>query len=156
MLAQAHPGTPLPRPTAVPDTTPTGTRLTPETYLGYRYAPLHVTGAVPARDTAGGYGLPPSVERDTFGLGGTWTSTPEALVAGPDARLELNFQAREVYAVLAGNGTVRVILDGRPGRTIEVSGVPTLYPLANGRTTSPQTLELSATPGVEAYDFTFG
>ena len=49
LLATADPAQPLAAPTNVADTTPTETQ-TPETYLGYEYAPLHVTGAQPTQD----------------------------------------------------------------------------------------------------------
>jgi hypothetical protein len=61
-----------------------------------------------------------------------------------------------VYLVLSGTGTVTATLDGRALPTQRVSGVPTLYPLLSGQQTHSGILDLRFTPGLSAYDFTFG
>ncbi|HAM01996.1 MAG TPA: hypothetical protein DCQ30_07175, partial [Acidimicrobiaceae bacterium] len=76
--------------------------------------------------------------------------------AGSDAKLEIGIEAMDVYLVLGGTGTVTVALNGAPSRTIAVSGVPGLYTLVSAPSVTAGTLELSFTPGVQAYDFTFG
>lgn len=154
LLTQANPDVSLPRATDVPDRTPTEVQ-TPETYLGYQYAPLHLSGTPPVRDAANTSSFPATVAKDTFALAGTWTSDPEDLVAGPDARLRLNYQARTVYLVLGGTGTVDVAVNGRHTKTVAVSGVPKLYTLVSGQGGRAR-LTLTASPGVQAYDFTFG
>jgi len=68
----------------------------------------------------------------------------------------LNFQAAHVYLVLGGTGTVTVSLDGRTARTLHVSGYPTLYTLASLPRNGEGLLTLGVSPGVRAYDFTFG
>jgi hypothetical protein len=154
LLTEANPDVSLPRATDVPDRTPTEVQ-TPETYLGYQYAPLHLSGTPPVRDAANTSNFPATVAKDTFALAGTWTSDPEDLVAGPDARLRLNYQARTVYLVLGGTGTVDVAVNGRHTRTVAVSGVPKLYTLVSGQGGRAR-LTLTASRGVQAYDFTFG
>ncbi len=144
----------LPKATDLPDTTPTETQ-TPETYLGYQYAPLHNSGTNPAQNAAQNLKLPNSVPNDTFALGGTWTSDAEDLSAGPGAKLELNFQAKDVYLVMGGTGTVNVQVNGKPTKTLSVTGVPKLYTLVSGPSRR-STLTLTTSPGVQAYDFTFG
>jgi cytochrome c biogenesis protein CcdA/thiol-disulfide isomerase/thioredoxin len=155
LLATANPAQPLAAPTNVADTTPTETQ-TPETYLGYEYAPLHTTGAQPAQDQDHAYAFPTTLQPDTFALSGTWNDGQQALTAGADAKLELRYQADVVYLVMSGSGTVTVAVNGATTSTIAVTGVPKLYTLVKGNADLPAILTLSATPGVQAYDFTFG
>ncbi|HKN96492.1 MAG TPA: cytochrome c biogenesis protein DipZ [Pseudonocardiaceae bacterium] len=154
LVSESDPTATLPSATDVPDRTPTETS-TPETYLGYQYAPLHVTGQPPVRNAAATTRLPATVEQDTFALGGTWTSQAEDLVAGPNAQLALRFQARDVYLVIGGTGTVQVRVNGRLTKTLTVGGVPKLYTLVSGPNRRAL-LNLAMSPGVQAYDFTFG
>jgi cytochrome c biogenesis protein CcdA/thiol-disulfide isomerase/thioredoxin len=155
LLTTRQPAPALPPATEVADTTPTRTS-TPETYLGYQYAPLHVSGTAPATQGSATYRLPATLDPDTFVLGGTWSADPEAVTAGPRAQLELNCQADKVFLVLGGQGSVSVQVTGQPARTVDVSGPPTLYPLVNGTGDKRMTVDLAMSPGVQAYDFTFG
>jgi thiol-disulfide isomerase/thioredoxin len=155
LLVSADPTTQLPPSTEVPDTQPQGVEQTPETYLGYQYAPLHLSGDTPAPDQAATYHFPGQLSADTFALAGTWTAHAEALDSGPGAQLELSYQAGRVYLVLGGQGTVTVRSGGEQTSTITVAGVPKLYQLAAGSPTRT-VLSLTFTPGVQAYDFTFG
>ena len=54
---------------------------------------------------------------------------PEASTAGTGATLDLAYQAKDVYLVLGGSGTVRVSVNGKPTETVTVSGEPKLYQL---------------------------
>jgi thiol-disulfide isomerase/thioredoxin len=155
LIAQNDPGVMLPKATDVPDTTPTEMQ-SPETYLGYTYAPLRVTGAQPTHGKAVDYRAPANVDSDTFALSGTWTGGSETLTAGSNALLELNYQADYVYLVMGGSGTVNVAVNGAPTSTISVSGVPKLYTLVSNGGGKRALLTLSMSPGVQAYDFTFG
>jgi hypothetical protein len=58
--------------------------------------------------------------------------------------------------VLGGHGTLDVSVNGRHVRTIDISGVPRLYTLYQARSAASGTLLLRASPGVQAFDFTFG
>jgi hypothetical protein len=91
-----------------------------------------------------------------FELSGTWTIENQEITAGTDAALELHFEAQDVYLVLSGQGTLTVSNGGARTRSIAVSGVPRLYTLVSGTTEQESILKITATPGVEAYDFTFG
>ena len=154
LLINANPAAVLPAATDVADATPTE-QLTPETYLGYEYQ-LNVSGPPPAQDKNQVYTFPASLQPDTFALSGTWDDGMQALTAGADAKLELSYQANIVYLVIGGTGTVGIQLgDGATSR-LQVSGVPKLYTLANTPTSDRRTLTLTASPGIEAYDFTFG
>jgi len=73
--------------------------------------------------------------------------------AGGGAELELGFLAQDVYLVLGGTGTLDVSVNGQ---TIDVSGIPRLYTLYQAASAKSGTLLLHASPGVQAYDFTFG
>ncbi|HEX4701649.1 MAG TPA: cytochrome c biogenesis protein DipZ [Pseudonocardiaceae bacterium] len=154
LLSGTKTGQNLPRATEISDATPTE-QQTAETYLGYQYAPLHVSGTAPAQDAAQAHQFPATLQPDTFALAGTWTDGSEAITAGADARLELSYQARVAYLVLGGSGTVTVQINGKTTTTLTISGVPKLYTLATGAG-ARALLTLSVTSGVQAYDFTFG
>jgi hypothetical protein len=49
-----------------------------------------------------------------------------------------------------------VSVNGQPTQVISVSGVPRLYTLYRAGSVTTGTLLLRASPGVQAYDFTFG
>jgi cytochrome c biogenesis protein CcdA/thiol-disulfide isomerase/thioredoxin len=154
LLSQANPGTGLPAATDVPDTTPTSTTLTPETYLNIRT--LHNYTGDPLVDSKPAYyRLPATTPTNTVSLGGTWTAG-ENFTTGTNARLVLSYNAKDVYLVLAGEGTVTVTDPIAPTRTIPVSGTPNSYRiLANPHQQAGQ-ISLSLSPGLQAYDFTFG
>jgi cytochrome c biogenesis protein CcdA/thiol-disulfide isomerase/thioredoxin len=154
LLQAARPSLSLPTPVDIPDTTPTG-ELSPETYLGYdrlQYLdPPEVT-----RDTPAVYQFPGSLPLGALGLAGIWTDHAEEATAGPGAELELGFLAQDVYLVLSGTGTLDVSVNGHHTQTIDVGGTPRLYTLYQADSATTGTLLLHASPGVEAYDFTFG
>ena len=49
---------------------------------------------------------PPTIPANTLSYDGHWRVGGQQIVAGKDARLRLRFQARDVYLVLGGHGTV--------------------------------------------------
>jgi hypothetical protein len=154
LLQAAHPSVALPAPSDVPDKTPTG-EMSPETYVGYdrlQYLdPFDV-----ARDTPAVYHFPASLPLGALGLAGTWTDHAQEATAGNGAELELGFLAQDVYLVLGGTGTLDVSVDGQHTQTIDVGGVPRLYTLYQAGSSTSGTLLLHASPGIQAYDFTFG
>jgi thiol-disulfide isomerase/thioredoxin len=148
----------LPKPVAgsLPDPTPTGPQ-TPETYLGFDRIERFVGSEIlPNREAD--YRIPPLVPSDSFTYGGRWTVEPERAVAGAGARLRLAFHARNVFLVLGtlgAPGSVRVTLDGRLQRTVRVKA-DRLYTLARLPEPGDHILDLTLSPGTEAYAFTFG
>jgi hypothetical protein len=138
----------------VPDKTPAG-ELSPETYLGYSEL-QYLDPPQVARDTPAVYRFPPSLPLGALGLAGTWTDHAEEATAGAGAQLELHFLAQDVYLVLGGTGTLDVSVGGRPTQTIQVGGTPRLYTLYQAGSPTTGTLQLRASPGIQAYDFTFG
>jgi cytochrome c biogenesis protein CcdA/thiol-disulfide isomerase/thioredoxin len=155
LLTAAHPGRSFPRGTDVPNQTPAG-ELSPETYVGYERLQYLVPGNDVIRDAPATYRFPASLPLGGMGLSGTWTDHAQEATAGPGAELELGFLARKVYLVLGGTGTLQVSVDGRHVQTIEVRGVPRLYTLYQAAPATTGKLLLRASPGVQAYDFTFG
>jgi hypothetical protein len=57
---------------------------------------------------------------------------------------------------MGGQGTVGVSYDGKHLDTVTVSGIPKLYTLFSGNVLQTGQLTLTMSPGIEAYDFTFG
>ena len=155
LISQAHPDVKLPPATDVPDGTPTE-QQTPETYLGYTYAPLNIDGNQPTQGKAVTYKFPAKLTADKFALSGTWTDQSEFLSAGANAKLELSYQADKVYLVLGGSGTVTVSVNGTQASVVHVDGVPKLYTLVPNAGDKRALLTLSVSPGVQPYDFTFG
>ena len=154
LLVSADPAVKLPSPTVVADRTPR-TALTPESYLGYDRL-QNFAGTSVSPDRAAPYRFPPALPPDSLALSGTWTVGPEKISAGPGAQLELQFAAHDVYLVLGGSGRLDVAVNGVPTRAVTVSGIPRLYTLVHGSQLQSSTLTFSASPGVDAYDFTFG
>jgi cytochrome c biogenesis protein CcdA/thiol-disulfide isomerase/thioredoxin len=155
LLADAHPGLALPPPTDVPNLTPTG-EMNPETYVGYERLQYLVSSSGVAENAPETYHFPKTLPLGGLGLSGTWTEHAEEATAGRDAEMELGFLAKDIYLVLAGRGTFGVSVDGRPTATVKVGGVPGLYTLFRAGETKSGKLVLHVSPGVQAYDFTFG
>jgi cytochrome c biogenesis protein CcdA/thiol-disulfide isomerase/thioredoxin len=154
LLQAAHPGVSLPAPADVPDKTPTG-EMNPETYLGYDEAQYIDPGDM-THDAPAAYQIPVSLPLGAVGLAGTWTDHAQEITAGNGAKLQLGFLAKDIYLVLGGTGTLDVSVNGNHTQTIHVSGVPRLYTLYQAGSAKSGKLLLQASPGVEAYDFTFG
>lgn len=154
LLVAANPKVVLPKPTDVPDLTPTEP-TTPESYLGYEH-PQNLAGQTVQEDQMTSYQAPGSIPLDEYAYNGQWSIGSERATAGHAATLSLNFQAKDVYLVLGGAGTIRVSVNGVPTRTVTVSGVPRLYQLVGPGNYTQALLSLAVSPGVQAYDFTFG
>jgi cytochrome c biogenesis protein CcdA/thiol-disulfide isomerase/thioredoxin len=152
LLTDAHPTTALGKDTGVADTTPSGPQ-TPETYLGYESAQNAEQQLVENQLVK--YQPPTSVDPDTFALDGNWKVGAQQATAGTGAKLQINYLAKAIYLVIGGQGTVTVTVDGK-SHTLQVSGVPRLYTVNQTSKSERHLLTLSATPGIQAYDFTFG
>ena len=138
----------------LPDVTPTEA-MTPETYLGYaRIANYTGTQIVP--DKPAEYRFPNSLVSNAFSYDGTWRVGSEEITAIKGARLRLDFQAKDVYIVLGGKGTVQVLIDGKQTKTLRVAAERLYTVRASNTLASRALLELRFSPGVQAYSFTFG
>jgi cytochrome c biogenesis protein CcdA/thiol-disulfide isomerase/thioredoxin len=151
LLAAAH--TSLPTALRERDSTPTELR-TPESYLGYTRIGAY-KGSPLKTDESASYTFPPALALDEYAYAGTWTVEGERILAGHNARLRLHFHARSVHLVLGGRGTVRVKLNGKGLRPVDVTA-DRLYTLVTQKRARDGLLELSFTPGLSAYAFTFG
>jgi cytochrome c biogenesis protein CcdA/thiol-disulfide isomerase/thioredoxin len=153
----AERGLPEPVSDSIPDATPTEPQ-TPETYLGWERLDRFV-GSELVQDREASYTIPEYVPGNGVAYGGRWKVERERIVAGPGARLRLAFHAHEVFLVLGTDGeseSVEVRLDGSRVKTVNVTG-DRLYPLAEiAGEAGDHTLDLSFSPGTEAYAFTFG
>jgi cytochrome c biogenesis protein CcdA/thiol-disulfide isomerase/thioredoxin len=148
-------GAKLPPPTSVPDRTPEEAS-TPESYLGYGRLERYVGTPAVAHDTPTTYTFASSLPASHLSYSGQWTVQAEDIRAGTDASLRINVNASDAYLVLSGTGTVTATLDGKPLATQHVAGVPTLYTILAGSQPRQGILQLQVSPGVKAYDFTFG
>src|SRR4029077_8814903 len=142
------------RATTGSDQTP-GDLTTPESYLGY--ARLERFAGQVAFDQQALYRFPAQpLKQDELAYSGRWKVEPTRIVAGPDARLRLHFQANKIFLVLGGRGSVTALVDGRRVRVVRVAGTPRLYTIARFQKLSRGLLELRFAPGLEGYAFTFG
>ena len=155
LLAQAKAGAVLPPATEVASAQ-ISAQQTPESYIGYQNGEKDTSGDSLAHGRLKTYALPSKIADDTFALGGQWTDNAEEATAGDGAKLVLNYQAKDVYLVLGGTGTVGVQVNGGPTRTVEVTGAPALYAMAGGSSSARARLDLTVSPGVQTYSFTFG
>jgi cytochrome c biogenesis protein CcdA/thiol-disulfide isomerase/thioredoxin len=135
------------------DTTPTEL-LTPESYLGYERLANYV-GTNPVPNKAARYTFAATIPQNTLSYDGLWRVGAQQIVAGVGARLRLRFQAKDIYIVLGGHGSVRSFVNGNPGRTIHVDA-QRLYTVRTSARPETGLLELRFSPGVQAYSFTFG
>ncbi len=150
----SQPGDKLPVASRLTDPTPTE-RMSPETYLGFqrleRYAGSKIT---PGADTL--YRFPKSLAQNELAYGGHWRVDAERITSGRGAALRFHVVSKNVYLVLGGKGRVQVLVDGKPVRTVPVSGLSRLYTLLQSPRTRDGILELRFTPGISGYAFTFG
>jgi cytochrome c biogenesis protein CcdA/thiol-disulfide isomerase/thioredoxin len=144
----------LPARTDVANKTPT-TQTTQESYLGYKQL-QYAVGTTAVHDQAADYQAPTTIPSDTLAFNGTWTVHKEEATAGGSAQIRLQFTAHDVYLVMSGQGTVGVSFNGQPLSTVDVNGIPKLYTLYSGGSLQSGELALSFSPGIQAYDFTFG
>lgn len=155
LLLDANPDAQLPPATDVADDTPEAGSTTPETYLSLGKM-VNFGGDEEYASGVNTYAYPADQPRDTFALKGDWElDFQNATPVGGEGSIRLNYTAREVRMVLGGEGTVKLTIDGVTTE-LGVSGTPNSYslvPLGDAREGS---LEVTLSPGVEAYSFTFG
>ena len=167
LLAEAG-STALPTPGSSAAAPPFGNGQTPETYLGSdRSNSLAGRGSAPAG--TGKFDLPGQLPDDTFALRGTFDVQPQYIIVTTTGdQLEISFQARDVYLVMAADSTVPVTVkvtgaNGDQG-TEDVAadgsltvGPARLYHLVHLSTAARGTVTITFNaPGARAYAFTFG
>jgi hypothetical protein len=137
--------------------------ITDESYLGTD------EGLEGARSGTYTYPNPTNVGDDLVRLGGTWNGYSQEITAGSTAEIVLNYHASQVNLVLAppgppnggaasGSAQLKVELDGAPVPTADRGQDIKLAP--DGSTyvdvTTDDMYRLILSPGLEAFDFTFG
>ncbi|MFJ8039165.1 cytochrome c biogenesis protein DipZ [Kitasatospora sp. NPDC096147] len=156
LLRQADPTVQLPPATGQENDELAADR-TPETYLSTTGIRSYTGTPALVQDQPAVYAFPADgIPPGRLSLAGTWTTGYEQFTAGPDARLGFTYRAKNANLVLAGEGTVTVLVDGKQTKTLQVHGTPTLYRLTDDGTARQAQLELRLTPGLQAFAFTFG
>jgi thiol-disulfide isomerase/thioredoxin len=146
----------------------------PETYVGYEKAEYFASPGNAARDRPHVYAAPARLRLNEWALVGDWTIGPEAVVLNAaNGRIVYHFHARDLNLIMGPSvrGTpirFRVLIDGKPpgaahGIDVDAEG--------NGTVTEPRMYQLIrqpepiadrvfelefASPGAQAFDFTFG
>jgi thiol-disulfide isomerase/thioredoxin len=134
---------------------------TPETYVGAERSERFINGPLTEGTRLFEFGGTSAAELPVHhaALDGRWRIERErSVAAGTGARLYLRFAARKVFLVLGARGdarAVRVVVDGRLRRTVEVRE-HRLYELVRLAKPGEHLLALEVPKGVEAYAFTFG
>jgi thiol-disulfide isomerase/thioredoxin len=177
LLAEAHPGKSYGGIVAAPGTAEMAAASkavgSPETYVGYLRAENSVSRPMVVRSHAQDYTAHP-VNRNEWGLYGTWTVGPEQAVANrPGDQIFFRFHARDLHLVLGLPPGARpihyhVTLDGHDpgadhGVDVDAAGAGTLdshrlynlIRLKNPGVDHDFAIQFDS-PGVEAYSFTFG
>jgi cytochrome c biogenesis protein CcdA/thiol-disulfide isomerase/thioredoxin len=144
----------LPARTDVANKTPT-VQTTQESYLGYQQL-QYAVGTTAVHDKAANYQAPATIPPNTLAYNGMWTVHKEEATAGDNAQIRLQFTADDVYLVLSGQGTVNITFNGHQLAPVSVSGIPKLYTMYSGGSLQTGELTMSFSPGIQAYDFTFG
>ena len=147
-------GKQLPPRTNVPNLTPTEF-TTAETYLGFLSSGMYA-GPPIVLGKPKAYTFAPDVPQNRVSLQGVWTSNSSDLVSGRGAELRLRYQAKDIYIVLGGHGTVNISVGGRRVGQLDVNGYPRNYTIMKGDHLTTSLLQLDMSPGISAYDFTFG
>jgi thiol-disulfide isomerase/thioredoxin len=151
-----------------------GTLGSPETYVGYARAQYFSSPGDAIPDRSHDYTAPVRLGRNEWALTGNWTIGAEAAVLnGSTGRIAYRFHARDLNLILAPpeKGTpvkFRVRIDGAPPGAVHGSDVddqgngtvsePRMYQLIRQRgSIADRVFDIEfLSPGVEAYDFTFG
>ena len=154
LLLAAHPDVTLPAQTDLADTTPLAGSTTQETYLSLGKV-KNYGGGDSYSDGTKQFSYPADQPKDTFALTGTWTIGFNGIRAHAGGGIRLRYHASEVRIVLSGTGTITYTLDGRK-HTFAVSGVPNSYDLAKTATIEAGIANVTVSPGLTIYSFTFG
>jgi len=156
LLRESAPAVALPAPVTAGADPERSTSVTPEVYLGAARGRTSYRGdgdLVAGRQQRFRLGAVQPV--DTFGLDGVFDVRDEAVTAADRARVRVQTRGAKVFTVLSGHGSVTVHTGAGADRVIAVDGVPRLYPIVDGKP-APRTVELSLSPGISVYTFTFG
>jgi cytochrome c biogenesis protein CcdA/thiol-disulfide isomerase/thioredoxin len=131
--------------------------MTAETYLGVARSERYTPEIKLMPNQIVQYNYTSELANDEVGLKGPWKAEDEYIEAeGDDSYIALNFQAKQLYLVLAGKSSqpLDVSLDGKPIHQfiVDSEGKYNIANTAYGR----HLLSLKVPKGIRAYVFTFG
>jgi cytochrome c biogenesis protein CcdA/thiol-disulfide isomerase/thioredoxin len=139
---------------------------TPETYLGYRRAKGFVSAEIPVRDRPASYSPTETPGNGEWQLEGTWTVAGQYIVPEREGRLELGFNARNVFLVIEpeqDGASVEVLVDGAPppdtgdvNNGLLVPNGSRLYQLVGLERPGEHVLSLTVRGKLRLFAFTFG
>ena len=154
LLLAANPNETLPRQADLLDTTPLAGSTTQETYLSLGRTKNYAGAGTYAAGT-GSFSFPSNLAADSYALDGTWHLTFNGITTPTGGRIRLNYHASEVRMVFGGSGTVKYTISGKTYWQ-KVGGFPNSYQLAKSPALNNGTVDVSVSPGVTVYSFTFG
>ena len=129
--------------------------VTPESYLGYERLARNGGDRVRRGRGAGRTRSRRGSRDNELAFGGRWRVEDERAVAGRDARLRLDYRARDVFLVLTGRARCACSSTASPSGS-SASAATASTQLVERPKLGDHLLELRFTPGVAAYAFTFG
>jgi hypothetical protein len=102
------------------------------------------------------FDYPAVLPDDSFACRGAGTLDNQGATAGCDtSSIELNCDAKDVYLVAGGDGTVAVNREGYT-TNLPISGPPLLRQIAAGDAIERGHLEVRLSKGLQAFSFTYG
>jgi cytochrome c biogenesis protein CcdA/thiol-disulfide isomerase/thioredoxin len=154
LLVDANPDVQLPPPSDSADQTPAAGQ-TPETYLGVGKM-VNYGGPDTYSEGTADFVYPMRLADDTFAYRGRWKLDFQGATAeSDDSRIALKYNAKNVYIVAGGEGTVTVTGNGRT-TAVPVTGAPTSHQLVSRGEMGRGQLEVRLSKGLQAFSFTYG
>ena len=154
LLTDANPDVELPAPTESIDTTPASGQ-TPETYLGVGKM-VNYGGTDVYDEGTATFNYPANLADDSFAYRGMWKLDYQGATAESDSStIALKYNAKNVYIVAGGEGTVTVTRNGET-TTVPISGPPTSHQIVEGDEVARGELEVRLSKGLQAFSFTYG
>jgi cytochrome c biogenesis protein CcdA/thiol-disulfide isomerase/thioredoxin len=154
LLLNANPGVELPAPSESVDTTPASGQ-TPETYLGVGKM-VNYGGTDVYDEGTADFNYPANLADDSFAYRGRWKLDYQGATAESDSSsIALKYNAKNVYIVAGGEGTVTVTRDGKT-TTVPISGPPQSRQIVAGDEVERGQLEVRLSKGLQAFSFTYG
>jgi cytochrome c biogenesis protein CcdA/thiol-disulfide isomerase/thioredoxin len=154
LLTDANPDVELPAPSESVDTTPASGQ-TPETYLGVGKM-VNYGGTDAYDEGTADFDYPANLADDSFAYRGRWKLDYQGATAESDnASIALKYNAKNVYIVAGGEGTVTVTREGKT-TTVPISGPPQSRQIVQGDEVERGQLEVRLSQGLQAFSFTYG
>lgn len=154
LLVDANPDVQLPPPSDAADETP-AVGQTPETYLGVGKM-VNYGGPDTYDEGTADFSYPIRLADDSFSYRGRWMLDYQGATAeSDDSRIALKYNAKNVYIVAGGEGTVTVMSNGKT-TVVPISGAPTSHQLVAGDEVARGELEVRLSKGLQAFSFTYG